>query len=304
MITALALMLAGVVLWPFVREGLRTSMDTTLQAHAPGDFAMLSGGGTHYRWDGPEGGPVLVLVHGLTSPCYIFDAIVPGLNALGFRTLRYDLYGRGFSDLAPGDQDEDYFCTQLDELLAALRVTGRVSLMGYSMGGMIAASFAARDADRVEHLALIAPAGMVISPDPVTKLMRQVPFVGDWACRWLGARKLRADIARGPLESALKTALMRETDRRGYMPAVLSSLRHMLADDQQPEHQRLARAALPVMAVWGAEDAVIPLSARDLLAQWNPEALQITVEGADHTLPATHPDAIVQGFAQLSDDFL
>ena len=304
MIWAVLCAVGFVVALPFVVEAARRTMDTTLQADAPGQFAMLSGGGTHYRWDGPEGGPVLVLIHGLTSPSYVFDKVVPGLNRLGFRTLRYDLYGRGYSDRAPGDQDEAYFVAQLTELLAALRLKGRVSLMGYSMGGMIATAFAARDADRVEHLALVAPAGMLHAPDRLTRLMRDVPFFGDWAVRGLGARQMRKGILAGPWDDQIKAARLRETRQRGYMPAVLSSLRHILNDQQAAEHARIARAAVPVVALWGLQDRTIPPQAADLLARRNPEALQITVEGADHALPYTHPQAVVDAFAQISDDFL
>lgn len=304
MIWALLLGVGLVALAPFLVEAARKPMDTTLQAKAPGQFAMLPGGGTHYRWDGPEGGPVLVLIHGLTSPSYVFDPVVPGLNGLGFRTLRYDLWGRGYSDRAPGDQDEAYFVAQLTDLLAVLNLTGRVSLMGYSMGGMIATAFAAQDADRVEHLALIAPAGIVHAPDRVTKLMRDTPFLGDWACRWIGARQLRKGISAGPGDRAMRDALIADTHRRGYMPAVLSSLRHTLSEDQQGEHLRLGRAALPVLALWGGDDTVIPPAAADIFSTWNPEALSVVVDGADHALPYTHPDAVVAGFAQLSDDFI
>ena len=304
MIWILVLGLGLVALAPFLVEAARPPMDTTLQAEAPGQFAMLPGDGTHYRWDGPEGGPVLVLIHGLSSPNYVFDPVIAGLNQLGFRTLRYDLWGRGYSDRAPGDQDEAYFVAQLTDLLDALKVTGRVSLMGYSMGGMIATAFAAKDANRVEHLALIAPAGMAHSVDRMTRVMRDTPMLGDWACRWLGVRAIRKGIAAGSGDAEIKSALTHETRLRGCLPAVLSSLRHTLIETQEAEHARIGRAAIPVMALWGADDEVIPPQARQLLGAWNPEVQQHVIDGADHAVLYTHPDAVVAGFAQLSDDFI
>ncbi len=304
MIWAGIALVALIALAPFLLEAWRVQMDTTLQADAPGQFAMLEGGGTHYRWDGPEGGPVLVLIHGQSSPNYIFEDVVPGLNQLGFRTLRYDLWGRGFSDRAPGDQDEDYFCAQLKDLLDQVQPRGRVSLMGFSMGAMIATGFAAKYADRVEHLGLIAPAGMGQNADLLLRITRDVPYLGDWVCRWLGAWQLRTGIAHGPWSAEMKARLIHETTLRGYMPALTSSLRHTLAETQEAEHLRVGRAAIPVMAVWGAQDQVIPVALADKLKALNPEALQIIVPDADHALPHTHPDVIVDSFAKLSDDFI
>ena len=38
-----------------------------------GDFVHLSAGYTHYELDGPEGGEVVVLVHGFSTPLFIWD---------------------------------------------------------------------------------------------------------------------------------------------------------------------------------------------------------------------------------------
>jgi pimeloyl-ACP methyl ester carboxylesterase len=40
----------------------------------------------------------VVLVHGATVPMFTWDSIVPGLVAAGYRTVRYDMWGRGHSD--------------------------------------------------------------------------------------------------------------------------------------------------------------------------------------------------------------
>ena len=63
-----------------------------------------------------------------------------------------------------------------------------------------------------------------------------------------------------------------ETDKRGFFPAVLSSLRGLLRDPDEEENRAVAAAGVPVLAIWGAEDDVIPLSARDVLTGWNPAA--------------------------------
>jgi pimeloyl-ACP methyl ester carboxylesterase len=66
----------------------------------------------------------------------------------------------------------------------------------------------------------------------------------------------------------------------------------MLAADQGELHRRIAAAGLPVAAVWGEADTVIPLSAKERLAALNPAARQVVVPGATHGLPHTHPEAV------------
>jgi hypothetical protein len=60
--------LAGVVLAPTVAEVLRPRMGPKAREEAPGEFADLSRGVTHYQWLGPEGGPVVVCVHRDCTP--------------------------------------------------------------------------------------------------------------------------------------------------------------------------------------------------------------------------------------------
>ena len=73
---------------------------------------------THYRWHGPVREPVLVAIHGLTTPSMVWDELARGFVAFGFRVLTYNLYGRGYSDAYDGTQDAAHFVKQLEELLA------------------------------------------------------------------------------------------------------------------------------------------------------------------------------------------
>ena len=74
---------------------------------------QLSQGYVHYELGGPVGGEKVVLVHGLSVPYYIWDPTFDALTEAGFRVLRYDLYGRGFSDRPKLRYDADLFDEQL-----------------------------------------------------------------------------------------------------------------------------------------------------------------------------------------------
>jgi pimeloyl-ACP methyl ester carboxylesterase len=80
----------------------RATLDAEARAGAPGKFITLSRGITHYEMAGPDSARVVVLVHGFSVPSYIWDSTFAGLTGGGHRVLRYDLYGRGFSD-RPGE---------------------------------------------------------------------------------------------------------------------------------------------------------------------------------------------------------
>jgi len=106
----LFLILLGVVaITPFVIERRKPDMDDSIRDLAPNEFAKLSDGHTHYQWHGDPDGPVLVCVHGLTTPSFVWEALLPGLTEAGYRVLTYDLYGRGMSDRPKGAQTRSFF---------------------------------------------------------------------------------------------------------------------------------------------------------------------------------------------------
>ncbi|EET47147.1 alpha/beta fold hydrolase [Thalassobium sp. R2A62] len=284
---------------PFVLEARREVPDT---AFAPGSMADLSQGRTHFRWIGPSHGPIIVAVHGLTTPSPVWEKIADGLAKLGYRTLVYDLYGRGFSDAPKGDHDRAFYLQQLDDLLEHQGITGQFVLMGYSMGGSIATTYAARSPSRLTRLFLVATAGLETNDSAFSKLCVKTPFLGDWLhalvrpmrSRWalFRSRKVASEVG------GINELQRAETYRRGFAPAVLSSRRHMLAEFMIDDHRSIARSAIPVIAIWGEEDRVIPIRALGTLAQLNRETRQDVVQYADHGLPFTHGSKVVESIQQ------
>jgi pimeloyl-ACP methyl ester carboxylesterase len=304
-IAAAGLLALAVAAWPFLREWRKAPMDDAARAAAPGEIARLSQGATHYRWAGPADGPVAVCVHGLTTPAQAWGGVAAHLADAGFRVLSYDLYGRGYSDRPGGRQDRAFFLRQLDDLLADQGVGDNITLLGYSMGGAIATAFAASAPHKVRRLILVAPAGMGHDLGPMARITRDVPGLGDWLMYVAfprGHRKAtEAERATATTPPDIVDIQQAELDRRGFVPAILASLRGMLKGDAEAEHRRVADAGLPVLAIWGREDVVIPLSARDVLARWNPQARHVVVEGAGHGLPFTHSTAVGAAIRKATD---
>ncbi|WP_187429321.1 hypothetical protein ROLI_039850 [Roseobacter fucihabitans] len=286
------LILTAIIARPLVQEALRKPVTQNLRDAAPGSFAQLSQGITHYQWYGPDNGPVAVCVHGLTTPSFVWRGLANGLALMGYRVLVYDLYGRGFSDRVRGAQDRAYFMQQLADLLADQGLEDDITLVGYSMGGAIAAIFAASQPDRIRHLILLAPAGMAPVATGFLTFAARTPVIGWWLMLSRYPAMLRkshaAELADPTSVEGIDHLKEAELHRRGFFPAVRASLRGLLSEDLSSDHMTLYREKVPVLAIWGTADDVIPLSCSDRLAEWNSNVQNEVIEGGGHGLPYSH----------------
>ena len=118
-----------------------------------------SGGGSG---GGSEGGPVLVFSNSLGTDLRVWDALLPHLPE-GLRILRYSKAGHGLSDLT----EERPIAAHADDLLALMNQLGiaKATLVGLSVGGMIAQSLAAAAPERVAGLVLCCTAQKIGTPE-------------------------------------------------------------------------------------------------------------------------------------------
>ena len=293
------IILAGIAVLiavPYLADLRRLPMDQSARTSAPGDFAQLSHGVTHFQWHGPADGPVAVCVHGLTTPSFVWGPIIEGLTAMGYRVLSYDLYGRGYSDRPRGDQDADFFIAQLEELLDNQNVDDDITMLGYSMGGAITTAYAARNPQRLRQAVLLAPAGLGHDLGPIAQLVANHRRLGSWLMMAFYGRSYGQSLE---AERDLPTAIpgivdlqKAELGYRGFRAAVLSSLRGILDREQEEEHRRIHAAGTPVLALWGEADEIIPISGMDKLADLNPGARNHVIKEAGHALAYTHSDQV------------
>ena len=175
------------------------------------------------------------------------------------------------------------------------------------MVGAIATAFAAAQPLSVRQVILLAPAGMQ-AVGGLLRTMASVPFVGSWIMLMAYPGQLRKGFA---AERDLPSSVPGITDLqegelnwRGFLPAVLSSLRGALSGDQKSAHQVLHREKIPVFAIWGKDDTVIPLACAQILQAWNPDSEHAVIDGAGHGVTYTHTDdilALIQSFNQPGD---
>jgi pimeloyl-ACP methyl ester carboxylesterase len=128
-------------------NGLKTQV---LSAGAGEPVMFWHGGGTVGGWD---------FLAPLTEKFHVHVPLHPGFGGTGDDT--------GMTTV------QDYVMHYLD-LLDALKL-GKFSLIGFSLGGWIASTYATQHADKLKKLVLVGPAGLWVKEHPTTDLFRLKP---------------------------------------------------------------------------------------------------------------------------------
>ena len=227
----------------------------------PGHYVATPAGTLRYDWHGPESGPVVVMVHGFSTPSFVFNKNVPALVNAGFRVLTYDHFGRGYSDRPAGRYDADFFDAELTGLLNALNVSAPVRLLGYSMGGGVAAVFDARHPDRVAKLTLLAPVGYMARPAGTAALLH-IPVLGDLLFALVGKSTLvgqfEAEAKLGDYTPDMLPLFAEQWNYVGTRTALLSSARNFPYGGLSPQYQKIGKANTPTLVIWGTADLSVP----------------------------------------------
>jgi pimeloyl-ACP methyl ester carboxylesterase len=213
-------------------------------------------------------GPVLLLVHGITSSADAWRSVMPAL-AKHFTVVAPDLLGHGGSAKPRGDYSLGAHASGLRDLLAALGHE-RATVVGHSMGGGIAMVLAYQFPERVERLALVSSGGLgkevgfvlraatlpgagLVLPVITRRGPRDAVIGAAHVLSRLGLRT-RADV-RG---TALGLASLRDgAARRAFIHTARSIIDS--AGQRVSAHDRLNLAAgMPTLLLWGDRDPMIP----------------------------------------------
>ncbi|MCB1314362.1 MAG: alpha/beta hydrolase [Leptospiraceae bacterium] len=296
----LALVLLALVLPVYLCDAERHNLtnDVRQEQYPNQSFIELRHGTVHYRLDGPEPGPVVVLVHGFSAPARIWFAVRDRLVASGFRVLTFDLYGRGLSDRpTPGriTYNGALYRDQLGELLTALKLNDPIRLVGLSMGGAVSVMFTAAHPDRVDRLVLLAPAGHAMEYSFTARAARW-PWIGDYIMRVMGDNRLLRN-ARNSLVSpdqhwpAVRDMYQEQMQYVGYKSAILSTLRNF-PDNIESDYEAVGRSGIPVLVIWGDRDTVVPIEHMQLIRHEIPDAQTEILHAAGHLAVVEAPDRV------------
>jgi pimeloyl-ACP methyl ester carboxylesterase len=105
-----------------------------------------------------------------------------------------------------------------------------------------------------------------------------------------------------PEVASVVTKQLRELEFRGYIPALLSSLKGVLASRMENEHKRISKSGVAVRALFAENDKTIPIrKAKPLFDQWSPNADIFEIAGAGHGLTYTHPEQVMDAIGGFLD---
>lgn len=123
-------------------------------------FVEVNGTTLHYRFDGPEQGPVVMLSNALASDLTMWEFQVPALAEAGYRVLRYDSRGHGQSAVPEGPYSMEMLTSDAVGLMDALGLE-KVHFCGLSKGGMIGQMLGSQYGDRLISLTLCSTAAYI-----------------------------------------------------------------------------------------------------------------------------------------------
>jgi len=273
----------------------RKEMNDEARIASNKEFIKLTNGTVSYKWTGPEGGEIVVMVHGFSTPQFVFMQNVEVLAAAGFRVLTYDLYGRGFSDRPDIRYGKELYDDELTELLDSFGIKTPINLIGYSMGGGISTAFAVNHPERVKRLILIAPVGFVPEQTGVNKLL-MVPVLGEWLMTIVGKKQM-IDSFYSEVEQGIAPKIMAENfeeqfEFAGIEKALVSSMRNFPMENLRSEYQQLGKTTFPKLLIWGTKDTKVPFAGWEEIMSLVPEIEFFELEGGEHAIPYSHPDIV------------
>jgi pimeloyl-ACP methyl ester carboxylesterase len=258
-VIAAAVACAAIITYLFL-DNERSVLDETSRPKLPGHFIKLPDGTVHYETKGLESAQPVVLVHGFSVPYYIWDRNIDALAAAGFRAIRYDLYGRGYSDRPGKSYDLDLLVSQLYSLLESLHIDKQVDLVGLSYGAPVIAAFFVKYPEKVRKLCFIDPYVSRVSPGRIFPL--NIPLVGEYLMAVLMVPlilpKSQPDDLYEPGRFPYWEAMYREqTKYKGFGRAILSTIRHMSEIDALSLYSVIGGKKSPVLIIRGEEDKTV-----------------------------------------------
>ena len=242
------------------------------QAQAERVMARIHGHRVAYRTAGDPAGPVLLLIHGITSSSATWEPVIPALAAHSL-VIAPDLFGHGDSDNPRADYSLGGFATQVRDLLEHLG-HDRATIVGHSLGGGVAMQFAYQYFEHCERLVLVDSGGfgrevsMALRAGTMPGVELILPVIANRHVRNAAMAASHA-LSRLPMRPRPRPSAVEVA--RGYSTLAESPARtafvHTLRSVVEPGGQRVTAVdrlylgeGRPTLIVWGARDTVIPVA--------------------------------------------
>jgi non-heme chloroperoxidase len=253
------------------------------------DRQLPSGIRLHYARQGPDEGPTVILLHGLTDSSFSFSRVMPLLPA-EMQVIAPDLRGHGDSDRPIDGYSLDDMATDVIQLMDTLDIPSAV-VVGHSMGSFVARRVAARAPGRVTGLLLI---GAAPSPDNavVRELQKAIAGLDDPVDPAFVREFQESTVARDVPAAFLDrvVAESRKLPARVWAAAVAGLLAF------QPADQAIRCATL---VVGGTRDAVFSTTEQESMRQQIPGAIVDITDGIGHALHWEDPERFAAALSRV-----
>ncbi|WP_337157283.1 alpha/beta hydrolase [Pseudomonas putida] len=241
-----------------------------------------------YYEAGDPKGPALVLLHGFTDNARSWSLTLPYLDAR-YRIIAVDLRGHGRSS-APE------CCYALNDMAYDIRLLldrlgiAKASLVGHSLGSILAQTLAEQYPERVDKVVLVSSTGSTT----------QISQEGSWLATQIAALKAPIDPDSPFMREWYANPLPVDADfiarERAESAAVpLQVWRGVLHALQVTEFGRdLPKLKAPVLILHGSQDSLFDANAQNALRQALPQARFHAFADAGHNLAWEHPQAAAE----------
>jgi cis-3-alkyl-4-acyloxetan-2-one decarboxylase len=243
----------------------------------------------HVAVDEGAGNPV-ILLHGIASSSATFDLVVPLLRD-NHRVISIDLLGFGQSPApATASYTLEEHVAAVDRTVRSLKLTGRATLVGHSLGSLIAARYAAENPSAFTHLILVSPPvylpGKTVL-DPLERFQMEA------------YRKLQNYMRTNRVftEAAARAASLLVPMRGGLevseknWRAISLSLENCI--ETQTAVTDLAQVRIPVDAIWGTRDPFMAPAGLRIIERMR-GVVSTKVDGADHVIRSKFAEEIAR----------
>ena len=278
-----------------------------------GSWVNLSRGNIYFQWHIPEVSEPLkgtiVLVHGFSTPSFVWGGLLDNFLNAGYKVLVYDHYGRGYSERPNIQYDKELYLETLRELIVSQDIQESVHLVGYSMGGPIVGLYADQYPESTKSTTLIAPAGFSTSI-PNMKSWTTMPLIGDWFWRVFSDRLYgignmsETQSSSDPLsinEDQFLPLFQKQLQFRGFNESLLSTVRNFNLFDVREMYLSLSSKKIPTLALCGKKDGVVPYSGSKEYKSIFSEGNFISLEEGTHDITYRQPTIVGKEIIKFID---
>jgi 3-oxoadipate enol-lactonase len=248
----------------------------------------LTGRRIHFDLAGPDGAPVVCLLHSLAADGGMWAEQLPPLLAGGYRVLRLDMRGHGGSDPVAGDYTMAGLADDVALALDYLEIP-RVHLVGLSIGGMIGQAFAIAHGHRLISAMLCdtspqTPPGAAAAWAPRIEAVKQANSLEPLADATMGRWFTDAFKPRQPGRWKQIRETIAGTPPAGYLGCSAA----ILDFDFTPS---LSSVTVPTLVVCGAADEGTPPAGNKRIAEAIPGGRYEEIADARHFPNVERADA-------------